>query len=561
VTQDRRGLGAVCIVLHGHLPWVLHHGRWPHGEDWLHEAVSETWLPLLVALEARRDAGLPVAWTVGFTPILLEQLDHPRFRTNFVLYLEEMQARARSDAERFAAEGRADFEALARRHEARFASQHARFVALDGRIAPAFGDLARSGHLEILSSNATHAYMPLLKRDACARAQVRAGLATSARHLGFSPVGVWLPECAYRPGGWWRAPFLGGDETLRRGVAGLFGDEGIQFLVIDAPTVARARPEGTVGPTFQPLFAPPDDGRAWGSTHEPHRVVEDRALTPMTVLARSAEVSQQVWSAAQGYPGDWRYLEFHKRHGMRGLRYWRVTSTEGDLGAKLPYEPEAAREAVHAQADHFARLVHGRLLEHRARTGRYGVVCAPFDAELFGHWWAEGVDFLSEVAHRLHANPEVDVLTVSQFLAHRPADKAVSLPEGSWGAGGDHRVWLHDEMRFYWELAWRAEDRFLDLIARAPWSTDPRARELLEEAGRQLLLLQASDWPFVISTGGAVDYGLRRLSGHAARFDDLCNGVEDRVAGRPEDPVVVEALRTCRAADSVFSELDLAWWT
>jgi 1,4-alpha-glucan branching enzyme len=158
------------------------------------------------------------------------------------------------------------------------------------------------------------------------------------------------------------------------------------------------------------------------------------------------------------------------------------------------------------------------------------------------------------------ARDDLAVRTVSEALEASPADKAVELPEGTWGAGGDHRVWHNDELRFYWEMAYRAEDRFLDLWHRAPWRTDARAAELLEEAGRQLLLLQASDWAFVISTGGAVDYGLRRIAEHASHVDDLLHGVEDRVQGRPEDPVVVSTLERCRALDPVFPDLSLEWW-
>ena len=302
--------------------------------------------------------------------------------------------------------------------------------------------------------------------------------------------------------------------------------------------------------------------RAWKSELEPHRVVEQGRVLPVDVLARCPEVSEQVWSGKIGYPGDPRYLEFHKRHGLRGLRYWRVTSSESDLGAKQPYVPDHVPGAVHDQALHFCELVKARLRMHAERTGRSGVVCAPFDAELFGHWWHEGPELLLAVARRMHRDPDLQACTVSEVLA-TPPDKAVSMPEGSWGAGGDHRVWMNDELRFYWEVEYRAEDRFVGLWHRAPWRTDPAVAELLTEAGRQLLLLQASDWPFVISTAGAVDYGLRRIFEHAGVFDDLCNGVDDliRDPGSERDPVVAAALERSRLLDPVFPDLSLEMWS
>jgi len=557
--------GAFCLVLHGHLPHVLHHGRWPHGEDWLFEAASETWLPMLDVARTARSEGLRVAWTLGLTPVLLEQLGSQRFRDGFGAYLVELRERASQDEADFRRRGEGHLAWLATRHQARFERQLALWDELGCDLVAPFAELADAGQLELLSSNATHGYHPLILHDACARAQVRAGLSTSERHLGRRPRGVWLPECAYRPAGPWRPVAVHGDERDRDGVGSLFADEGVEFFFVDTHLVRGARPHATIdGAVITPVPHDQvdwDTSRAWRSELEPHKVVERGQVLPLTVLARCPDVSEQVWSGEIGYPGDGRYLEFHKRHGTRGLRYWKVTGDEVALGDKDPYYPDDVAAGLHSQARHFAGLVRDRLRVHRDHTGRWGVVCAPFDAELFGHWWHEGPQFLLEVARQLASEPEVEVLTVSEALARAPSDKAVELPEGTWGAGGDHRVWNNDELRFYWEMAYRAEDRFLDLWHRADWERDEAVAELLAEAGRQLLLLQASDWAFVISTRGAVDYGLRRVAGHAACLDDLLNGVEDLVQGREDvDPVVRNTLERCRLVDPVFPDLQLSWW-
>lgn len=556
--------GAFCLVLHGHLPWVLHHGRWPHGEDWLYEAASETWLPLL-EVAAQADAeGLRLGWTLGLMPILLEQLRSERFQAGFRAYLTELVERAASDREGFEAVGDLHLAWLAEEHGRRLTAQLERFDALDGDLVAPFVDLQARGQIQLLSSNATHGYHPLMLHDACARAQVRAGLATSERHYGRRSEGVWLPECAYRPAGPWHPVALHSGERERAGTAELFADEGVGYFTVDTHLVRGAHPvatlDGAVPHPVPPEQASWDHARAWRSELEPHRVVEGGRLLNLTVLARCPDVSEQVWSGDIGYPGDGRYLEFHKRHGTRGLRYWKVTGDNVGLGDKHPYRPDDVVHALHTQATHFAGLVAGRLRRHHDHTGRRGIVCAPFDAELFGHWWHEGPAFLLEVARRLAHVDDVTVCTVAEALEATPADKAVELPEGTWGAGGDHRVWNNSELRFYWEMAYRAEDRFLDLWHRAPWRTDARAQELLEEAGRQLLLLQASDWAFVISTGGAVDYGLRRIAEHASHLDDLLNGVEDRIQGLPDDAVVASTLERCRALDPVFPDLSLEWW-
>jgi 1,4-alpha-glucan branching enzyme len=563
--RSRAPLGAFCLVLHGHLPWVLHHGRWPHGEDWLFEAASETWLPLLEVLDTCGEEGLVPGWTIGLTPILLEQLAAPRFRTGLAQYLVERVDRARRDALQFEAWEDQRLAATAERWISRFTWMQAQFESMGRDIAGAMAAHARAGRIELLSSNATHAYHPLILHDDCARAQIRAGLAASQRHLGVQPPAVWLPECAYRPPGPWLPPALHGDVRWREGVGTLFESEGVRAFVVDTHLVKESRSEAIIeAGSVQKVGwdqAEWDHRRAWRSELEPYRIWEgDRALD-LTVLARCPDVSEQVWSGIVGYPGDPRYLEFHKKHGPRGLRYWRVSGTP-DLGGKEAYDPQQIPGAVAAHASHFVGVIRERLRGHFAGTGRSATVCAPFDAELFGHWWAEGPAFLLEVARLLARDPEIQPMALSERLAQHPADKAVSLPEGSWGAGGDHRVWSNDELRLYWEVVYRAEDRFLELWHRVPWRENTEIADLLKEAGRQLLLLQASDWPFVVSTRGAVDYGLRRIFEHAGLFDDLCNGVMDllEVPDRPQDLAVAEAIARSKSHDGVFPDLDLAWW-
>lgn len=543
--------GAFVLVLHGHLPWVMSHGRWPHGEDWLFEAAAETWLPLIEVLDELEDEGIQPHWTIGLMPILLEQLATDRFRDGLRVWLRDRADQARRDAE----EPR--FATLATRWALHFDDLLRRFDAIDGDIV---GALRRPG-IELLTSNATHAFHPLVLHDRCARAQIRAGVATSARHLGVTPSAAWLPECAYRPDQRWTPPAVHGDARNRAGVAELFAGSGVHAFVVDTHLIEGCEPVCRLDgderiPVDESDLA--DAGQAWRSVLEPVVVVERGEPTGVVVLGRCPDVSEQVWSGEVGYPGDPRYLEFHKRHGLRGLRYWCVTGPGVDLGGKDWYHPDRVPDAIRSHASHFVGTVERRLSAHRQRTGRYGAVCAPFDAELFGHWWHEGPRFLKEVARQIAARESIDALTLSEFHRRVPADKAARLPEGTWGAGGDHRVWLNDELRFYWEVAYRAEDRFLDLRDR---SRDVAAAEpWMREAARQLLLLQASDWPFVIHTRGAVDYGMRRILDHAGRFDDLCNGVEDVLAGRPEDPVIRNTLERCQLLEPVFPDLQLDWW-
>ncbi len=567
--QNAGPAGSFCLVLHGHLPWVLHHGHWPHGEVWLFEAAAETWLPLLDVIETCVAEGTPVPLTLGLMPILLEQLGHPGFQERFPRWLAQQAARGVADHQEFTARGDLHLAFLAERWRAHYEQLGHRFEAINRDIAGAFARLARGGHIELLTSNATHGYMPLVLHDACARAQVRAGVATSERVFGMRPKGAWLPECAYRPAGPWKPPAVHGDTRMRAGVEEIFAQEGVGYFFVDAHLFQGARSEGIIGPgaagkgAFGKVGwdqATWDEGRAWRSVLEPHLVSSTGGPGRLVALARHPEVSEQVWSGEVGYPGDGRYLEFHKKHGAEGLRYWKVTGAKTDLGAKHPYQPDDVTGAVYTQSQHFVATVRAVLQRHKERTGRHGVVVAPFDAELFGHWWSEGPLFLREVFRAMAHDAAIEPTQVSTFLAAHPPDKVVALPEGSWGAGGDHRVWMTDELKWTWEAEYRAEDRFLDMLDRLPWRTNPRVEEAMKAAARELLLLQASDWQFVVTTKGAVDYGFRRFSEHLACFDRASNVAEARARGDGEDPLSLLELEDIRLHDAVFPDLSLEWW-
>lgn len=549
-----------CLVLHGHLPWVLHHGRWPHGEVWLYEAAAESWLPLLDVAE---EGFAP--FTLGLTPVLLEQLASPAFQAGFVQWLEEQQARALRDHAEFAGRNELHLAWLATRWGDHFLALRNRFEGLGRDLPRAWAEVARAGKVELLTSNATHGYMPLLQYESSARAQVRAGTHTSARILGFRPRGAWLPECAYRPGGPWKPAVLGRPPRHRAGVEEVFANEGVGYFFIDAHLLRDARSEGIVdGGRFTKTDweqASWDVSRAWRSVLEPHLVSSDGGPGRLAALSRHPEVSEQVWSGEVGYPGDGRYLEFHKRHHGDGLRYWKVTRPKSDLAEKQAWQPDDVAAAVYTHAQHFASTVRAILRRHRERSGRDGIVTAAFDAELFGHWWFEGPRFVREVFLALRDDPDVRPRTVSQALAHSPPDKVVRLPEGSWGEGGDHRVWLNEALQWMWEAEYRAEDRFRELHGRLAWWEKAEVKEALELAARELLLLQASDWEFVIHTEGAVDYGYRRFCEHLARFDRACTVATRRDEGRPDEPIHRAELEDIRLHDPCFADLDLRWWS
>ena len=559
-------LGALCIVLHGHLPYVLNHGTHPHGEAWLYEAAAETYLPLLDTIGEIALHNTRPALTVGLTPVLLEQLAHERFKAGFVDYLHERAARARADAADADRRGAPHFRHLAERWERWHHQKLEQFERVKRDIPAEFAQRCREGHIQILTSNATHCYMPLVLNDEMLAAQMTCGTYTSEKRLGgIKPRGMWLPECAYRPErDQWQPAVLYNDPRARSGVERFIADAGVTHFFVDTHMVGKAEPLGVWGQGRLHAVSEAelhwDRARGWGSPLEPVGVASRPESPRCFALARHPRVSEQVWSGVIGYPGAGEYLEFHRKQDDRGLRYHRVTSTTTPIGDKQPYVPEDVHAKLYEHSQHFCNTVRSVLREHRDQTGRPGVCVAPFDAELFGHWWFEGVGFLRDVIFTLAQDKTIDLLTAEEALERHPPDKVVRLQEGSWGKNGNHTVWLNDRTRWIWETEYRAEGRFLRLLHELPWRASEPVRQVLTRAARQLLLLQASDWPFVIHSGGAVDYGMQRFAGHSTRFDRLTTIAQDVAAGRELTPIQRVQVEEADMHDSVFPDIDLNWW-
>ncbi len=510
------------LALHSHLPYVLNHGRWPHGSDWLCEAALDTYLPLLERLEELAAEGTPTPLTIGFTPVLANQLASPAFAREMETFFTQRLAACDEAPDALRASGDAALVPLVDYWRSRLTRLRALFRRIDANLVSAFRRLQEQGRLEIMGSAATHGYLPLLGRDESIRLQLAVGQQEHRRLFGVAPVGCWLPECAYRPRGKWRG------KKVRRGIEQHLADAGFRYFFTDAHLARAGSPLGAYGEIplgaerfdaerHDPGSPLPAEGRprAARSPYRAYRVSGRGVRPPVAALVRDPRSSMQIWSRHQGYPGDEWYLEFHKIRWPGGLKLWRVTGATVDLGGKRAYEPPIAHERATGHASHFAHLLQSLALQQADRGGD-GVIVAPFDTELFGHWWFEGADFLAATYRALRgsgtAGEGVRAVTASQHLDAHPASAALQLAEGSWGANGDHTMWLNERTAWTWDRLWALEDAFWDVAPAALASA--AARPVLAQAARELLLAQASDWQFIISTGAVVDYAERRFTLH-----------------------------------------------
>lgn len=580
--------GYVCIVLHSHLPYVLGHGTWPFGSDWLCEAVSETYLPLLRTIEGLLAKGIFAKLSIGITPVLAEQLSDPRLSELFGEYLKHKQKSAQGDQISFFKEGFSHRNLLAIGWEAWFERARADFYdRYQCDIIGAFRRLQDAGAIEILTSGATHGYLPLLGTSSAVLAQLETGIENYQKHFHRKPRGIWLPECAYRPKGDWS--FVGNPSGgYRPGLEELLDKVGIDHFVADAHLItgqkatasytAKFRPHahklselslraGTIAKSEKPIAAKGPLGASRlleprnATVLDVYRVENPETGQGASVFLRDPEVALQVWSGIIGYPGDPTYLDFHKKHHPGGLRYWAVSGQKVDMADKLEYHPVYTSERIIEHAEHFVELCRERLFWAETVVGEPATITVPFDTELFGHWWFEGPSFLQEVLIRLSQDPEITVSTMEGRIASAQGDlRAVQLKEGSWGEEGDHRVWLNDETLWTWREVHQAESTLQSLLQRASQHPDEMVQRVLRQLARSVALLESSDWQFLIYTESAKTYAEERVKAHSQDVTFLASLVEALLQEKAPSPEDLEHLTQLEERDRLFAEIKPIRW-
>jgi 1,4-alpha-glucan branching enzyme len=489
-------IGHVNLVLHAHLPFV-YNGYEPHllEERWFFEALTESYLPLLLSMEQMKQENISFAMTLSLSPTLLAMLDHPVLSKRYTDYLQRLLRLAANEEKRTT--GDEPFNQLAHFYRKRLEHLYTTYVEqYHGDLIAQFAKLSDSGHLELITTCATHGYLPLIRTKEAVNAQIRVGLDAFAARFGFYPRGMWLPECGY---------FTGLDTILAHNK--------VEYVFADTHGVKNAWPT-------------------------PNNDVYAPVMTPagVAVFARDPETSSQVWSLQSGYPGDPDYREYYRDIGFEldenyihsflpypvrvntGLKYWRVT---GNNLPKEPYNPHwaAAKAKSHAENFHYNRE---RQLQHLTTvTDQPPLVTAPYDAELFGHWWFEGPDFLKQVFRKGSDHRQIFTYsTPSRYLDTFGCNHTAEIFHSSWGEGGYSHVWMNPKNDWlYWETH-QAEACLASQISNHP-IPEPQEKRIINQMGRELLLAQSSDWAFMLNAGTTNEYASKRALTHLAHFKRL----------------------------------------
>jgi 1,4-alpha-glucan branching enzyme len=519
--------GYLAILLHAHLPYVRHPEHQDFIEErWLYESIAECYIPLLQKMLALADEGIPFKLTMSLSPTLVHMLGDELLRERTARHLAKLEELAEREIARNEGHGRLHY--LARFYRERFAQIRQFWDRWSGDLVSAFSSLEEKGHLEILAGAATHGFLPLLAaQPEAVRAQIRVGVRHHVRAFGRAPRGIWLPECGYYPG-------------LEDELAAL----GLRFFVLDTHCImdASIRPRWGV---YAPLYTP----------------------AGVAAFGRDPESSRQVWSAETGYPGDFWYRDFYRDIGFdlpaqelgpmahpdgiklhTGIKYHRITHREG-LENKDLYHPQKARERAAEHAGNFMLGRQHKARQLRPRMDRPPVFVAPYDAELFGHWWFEGPEFLDFLFRKLHYDQqEIEPVTLAEYLVGHPGNQ-VSIPSaGSWGAQGDSRIWLSGANAWIWRHILEAGKKMAGLAEKFPGGSGPM-RRALNQAARELLLAQGSDWPFMMATRQSEGFARGRITMHLKRFNRLAESI---AAGGIDEAL----LGDLEAKDNIFPDID-----
>lgn len=519
--------GHLLLVLHAHLPYVRHpeFDRFLE-ERWLFEAVTETYIPLIKFFDRLRAEGKPFKLTLSISPPLANMMEDPLLRERCERHLDLSLALAEQECDR--TRHWPDVNPLARMYHRLFGEARQTFVERCGtRLLSAFKEHAAAGCLELITCAGTHGFLPLLHSEPwTVQAQIRTAVEEHERLFAQRPRGMWVPECAYFPG-----------------LDGLLAEEGIRYFVTDSHAIEHAEPRPLFG-VSAPLYCP----------------------SGVAAFGRHPLTSKLVWSKSVGYPADYNYREYYRDIGFdieshylepfqyakgirthTGIKYHRVTGPGPD---KHLYNPDWACETAQRHAIDFIDRCRGQAVRDASHMPFPAVIVSPYDAELFGHWWFEGPQWIYHVLRGLSGGGDLALGTPGEFLAAHPIhQKAVPAPS-SWGKNGYHEQWVNPKTEWMWRPLHEAAVRLRQsVVVRSALPAGSLEERALRQAGRELMLAQSSDWPFIITNGTTEQYARRRFADHINRLHYLLECLDRQQI----EPRKLEALESM---DAVFPNLD-----
>lgn len=525
--------GYLSLVLHAHLPFVRHpEEKFFLEENWLFEAITETYLPLIKVFDQLTKDNVDFKITMSLTPPLVSMLQDPLLQSRYIEYLDRLIELSQKEIRRTKYEPHLN--ELAKYYLKQFKDFKNLFVKkYKKNIVTAFKYFFDQGSLEIIASAATHGFLPILNvNEQTVRAQVKIGVDHYIKTFGAQPKGIWLPECAY---------YEGLDCILK--------ENGLKYFILDSHGLTNANPTPRYG-IYAPIYCPSGVG----------------------VFARDYESSKQVWSAQEGYPGDHDYREYYRDIGHEldmeyikpyihplgirintGIKYKRIT---GNTEYKEIYRPHLASQKAAIHAGNFMFNKEKQVEYLYSQMDRKPIILAPYDAELFGHWWYEGPQWIDYLIRKIAFDQKtIKLTTPSEYLTEYPMNQ-MSVPSSStWGYKGFNEFWIDESNDWIYPHIHKAGERMIELAQLHVDSlTDKKNNKIkraLNQAARELLLAESSDWPFIMKAGTMVPYANKRLKNHIGRFTKIYTDLKNHA-------VDLTWLKQIEERDNIFADMDCA---
>ncbi|HUX12886.1 MAG TPA: 1,4-alpha-glucan branching protein domain-containing protein, partial [Spirochaetia bacterium] len=393
-------------------------------------------------------------------------------------------------------------------------------------ILKGFDYYYKKGKIEFVGAAATHAYLPLYQQyPVNINAQLQVAIDYQESVFGKHPTGFWLPECGYYPGL---------EEHLR--------NNGMRYFFSAAHSILFAEKRPPAG-VYEPVMSP----------------------NGLAVFGRDIASANMVWSSDEGYPGDFTYRDFYRDIGYdlpldyigpyihdgsirinTGIKYYAIT---GNTEQKRPYDPVVAAAKAKEHAENFIYNQTKQVAKLGPLMSQPPVITCPYDAELFGHWWFEGTIWIEEVIRKLaETGGDLELTTPSSFLKAYPPTTVIEPIFSSWGNNGYSEVWLDGSNDWIYRHTHTAIERMMELVERFPDDHGLKERAL-NQAAREVLLSQASDWPFIMRAGTTVSYATKRVKEHIMNFQRIYESL-----GRGN--VGTEWLTKLEKKDNLFPKID-----
>lgn len=494
--------GCLNLILQSHLPFVRHPEYSSFlEENWFFEAMDESYLPLLRAFDSLSRDGIPFRLTLSLSPTLLSMMGDELLQDRYITHLKKMIALAEKEMER--TEGDEDFAPLAKMYYDLYTRNYDDFVTRYHQdVISRFSKYEKAGYLELITTCATNAYLPLYESEpAVVKAQIGVAVNTFESCFGRTPRGFWLPDMGYFPG-----------------LESYLKEAGLSYFFVSAHGLLLGPDKATCG-VFSSYKTP-------NGVHFFARDVD----SGMTVPGYAADPDYREFYRDVGFdlPFDYvrDYMPDKKNRVFTGIKYYAITGTE----EKRVYDIEAARKKVKEHAADFIRARSQRFEQLKTQMDREPVIVVPFDTELFGHGWFEGVQWIEEVFRQSDGNSVFSWGTSSDYIARNSETDTVSPVFSGWGNKGFSEVWFHEKNDWVFKPIFQAVEMMKDFVTRFPDESGLK-QKILNQAMREILLMQASDWPFILYNATDVTYAENRLKGHIDNFKriyaNLCSNEID----------------------------------